>query len=69
MSRRSRERANSRPWEQDRNAWNCLHCYPSICSCHERAQTTPETIEPERCPNTGDLFEMGEDDGEATKTA
>lgn len=42
---------------QERNAWNCPHCAPRICSCEWR-HSEPECAEdkPERCPNTGDLF-------------
>lgn len=59
-SRRSRERANSRPWEQERNAWNCPHCAPKICSCEWR-HSEPAQDDTERCPNTGDLFEDNQD--------
>lgn len=47
-SRRSRERANSRPWEQEPD--------------EQTGDWSDGTGE--RCPNTGDMFEQeGDDDG------
>lgn len=48
MSRRARERANARPWEQDPEPDD-----------HQHAGDFPERDDdeqPERCPNTEDMF-------------
>lgn len=48
-SRRARERQNARPWEQEPDD-------------RQHAGDFPEYDEPERCPNTDDLF--GDDDAD-----
>lgn len=48
MSRRARERANARPWEQGEEPGD-----------HQHAGDFPERDDdeqPERCPNTDDMF-------------
>lgn len=49
-SRRSRERENARPWAE-----GVVHDYP------DEPDDMPEHDEPERCPDTGDIFEDNQD--------